>query len=70
MQVIDLLFKPNCFEKTEERGKKKLKIKIAHNSFIREVFPPQIISLYLDKFFHYAQPFGNPELLHKIPKTS
>ena len=31
MQVINLLFKPNCFEKTEERGQKKLKNKIAHN---------------------------------------
>ena len=31
MQVINLLFKPNCFEKTDERGQKKLKNKIAHN---------------------------------------
>ena len=34
MQVISLLFKLNCFKKTEERGQKKLKNKIAHNVFI------------------------------------
>ena len=39
MQVINLLFKPNCFEKTDERGQKKLKNKIAHNSQIYEQTP-------------------------------
>lgn len=48
MQVINLLFKPNCFEKTEERGQKKLKNKIAHNVLqlvVRLQLEAQIIKL-------------------------
>ena len=36
MQVINLLFKPNCFERTEMGGQKKLKNKIAHNLHLSE----------------------------------